>query len=113
MRSMITPRPEPLQSTRSSPSSVSSVVSNCDELSVLSSSTHPPSKRVYVQQTLLILIHLHLLRRLFKRTLGNYRRRTNPQLDGLKTALPALFGQVGYVSNHFFDSSLQAGLFKK
>ncbi|KAL0242839.1 hypothetical protein GEMRC1_005402 [Eukaryota sp. GEM-RC1] len=104
---MATPRPESLlQRSRPSPSSISSAMSSCDELSVLSSSTHPPSKRVHVQQTLLILVHLHLLR--LKRTLQQYPFGTISQLDGLKTALPAFIEQVGYVSNHFLDSSFQA-----
>ncbi|KAL0242847.1 hypothetical protein GEMRC1_005410 [Eukaryota sp. GEM-RC1] len=105
---MTTPRPGSLQSRRSSPSSVSHVISNCEEPSALSSSTHPPSKRVRVQHTLLILVHLNLLRRLLKDTLENYHHRTDRQLTGLKTALPAFFGQFGYISNHFLDSSLQA-----
>ncbi|KAL0236540.1 hypothetical protein GEMRC1_003122 [Eukaryota sp. GEM-RC1] len=105
---MTTPHPRPLQSRRSSPSSVSPVMSNCEELSVLSSTTHTPSKNVHVQQTLLILVHLNLLKRLLKDTLGNYHHRTNPQLTSLKTALPTFFGQVGYVSSHFLDSSFQA-----
>ncbi|KAL0242628.1 hypothetical protein GEMRC1_005191 [Eukaryota sp. GEM-RC1] len=54
------------------PSSVSSVMSNCEELSVLSSTTHPASKHVHVQQTLMVLIHLHLLRRSLKRTLADF-----------------------------------------
>ncbi|KAL0243362.1 hypothetical protein GEMRC1_005923 [Eukaryota sp. GEM-RC1] len=106
--SMVTPCPESLKRSRSSPSSISSVMSNCGELSVLSSSTVSSSKRVHVQQTLLILIHLHLLRRLLKDTLGNNHNRTNLELTALKTALPAFFGQVGYVSSHFLDSSYQA-----
>ncbi|KAL0243390.1 hypothetical protein GEMRC1_005951 [Eukaryota sp. GEM-RC1] len=81
-------------------------MSNGDELSILPLSPHPPSKRVHVQQSLLILVHLHLLR--LKRTLQQYPFGTISQLDGLKTALPAFFGQVGYVSNHFLDSSFQA-----
>ncbi|KAL0242473.1 hypothetical protein GEMRC1_005036 [Eukaryota sp. GEM-RC1] len=106
---MLTPHPEPLlKRSRSFPPIFSSVMSNCDELSVLASTTHPPSKRVHVQQTLLILIHVHLLRLLLKRTLENNHDRTNRQLDGLKTSLPAFFEQVGYVSNHFLDSSFQA-----
>ncbi|KAL0242539.1 hypothetical protein GEMRC1_005102 [Eukaryota sp. GEM-RC1] len=101
--------PEPLlQRNRSSPPSISSVMSNSDEMLVFSSSTHPPSTLVHVQQTLLILIHLHLLKRLLNRTLENNHDRTNPQLAALKTALPAFFGQIGYVSNHFLDSSFQA-----
>ncbi|KAL0242759.1 hypothetical protein GEMRC1_005322 [Eukaryota sp. GEM-RC1] len=83
-------------------------MSNCDELSVSSSSTYSISIRVHVQQILLILIHLHLMRRLLNRTLENNHHRTNPQLTALKTALPAFFGQAGYVSNHFLDSSFQA-----
>ncbi|KAL0243176.1 hypothetical protein GEMRC1_005737 [Eukaryota sp. GEM-RC1] len=59
-------------------------------------------------QTLLILVHLHLLRRLVKDTLEHNHDRTKHQLSALKTALPAFFGQVGYVSNHFLDSSSQA-----
>ncbi|KAL0242495.1 hypothetical protein GEMRC1_005058 [Eukaryota sp. GEM-RC1] len=105
---MVTPCPESLKRSRSSPSSISSAMSNCGELSVLSSSTVSPSKRVHVQQTLLILIHLHLLRRLLKLTLENIHNRTNLELTALKTALPTFFGQVGYVSNHFLDSSFQA-----
>ncbi|KAL0243047.1 hypothetical protein GEMRC1_005610 [Eukaryota sp. GEM-RC1] len=105
---MATPRPESLlQRSRPSPSSISSEMSNCGELSILSSTTHPPSKRVHVQQTLLILIHLHLLRRLLNRTLENNHDR-NPQLTDLKATLPEFFEQVGYVSNHFLDSSFHA-----
>ncbi|KAL0243061.1 hypothetical protein GEMRC1_005622 [Eukaryota sp. GEM-RC1] len=84
------------------------VTPHSEPVLVLSSSTHPPSKRVHVQQTLLILIHLHLLRRLLNLTLENIDDRTNPQLTAMKTSLPAFFGQVGYVSNHFLDSSFQA-----
>ncbi|KAL0242772.1 hypothetical protein GEMRC1_005335 [Eukaryota sp. GEM-RC1] len=99
--------PEPLlKRSRPSPSSISSVMSNCDELSVLSSSTYAPSKRVHVQQSLLILIHLHLLRRLLKH--AKIPLRTDHQLPALQTALPTFFEQVGYVSNHFLDSSFQA-----
>ncbi|KAL0242535.1 hypothetical protein GEMRC1_005098 [Eukaryota sp. GEM-RC1] len=94
--------------SRSLPSTVSCVVSNCDELSILASSTPPPSKRIHAQQTLLVLIHLHLLRRLLKRNFEDNHDGTNPQLGGLKTALPTFFGQVGYVSHHFLDSSFQA-----
>ncbi|KAL0242597.1 hypothetical protein GEMRC1_005160 [Eukaryota sp. GEM-RC1] len=107
--SITIPLPEPLlKRSRSSPSSSSSVMSNCGELSILSSSTHPPSKRVHVQQSLLILIHVNLLRRLLNCTLGNNQDVTNPELSVLKRALPTFFGQVGYVSNHFLDSSFQA-----
>ncbi|KAL0242592.1 hypothetical protein GEMRC1_005155 [Eukaryota sp. GEM-RC1] len=107
---MITSQPEPLlKRSRSSPSSVSSVMSNCDELSVLPSSPHPPSKHVHVQQTLLVLIHLHLLRRLLKRTFkDNHYHPYNRHIVALKTKLPEFFEQVGYVSNHFLDSSFQA-----
>ncbi|KAL0243286.1 hypothetical protein GEMRC1_005847 [Eukaryota sp. GEM-RC1] len=83
-------------------------MSNCGELSILPSSTPPPSKRVQVQQTLLVLIHLNLLRRLLMDPLDFVEDRTNRHLYGLKTALPAFFGQVGYVSIHFLDSSCQA-----
>ncbi|KAL0245049.1 hypothetical protein GEMRC1_009129 [Eukaryota sp. GEM-RC1] len=103
---MLTPPSEPLQ--RSSPSSISSVKSNCDELSTLSSTTDSPSKRVRVQQTLVILIHLNLLRRFLKRALKNTHDQPQHHLTVLKTVLPAFFGQVGHVSNHFLDSSLQA-----
>ncbi|KAL0243298.1 hypothetical protein GEMRC1_005859 [Eukaryota sp. GEM-RC1] len=78
------------------------------KLLALSSTTHPPSERIRVQQTLLILVHLNLLRRLLKLTLENIDDRTNPQLDALITVIPVFFGQVGYVSNHFLDSSFQA-----
>ncbi|KAL0242791.1 hypothetical protein GEMRC1_005354 [Eukaryota sp. GEM-RC1] len=106
---MITPRYQHLlQRSRSSPSSISSGMAHSDELHVLSSFTDPPSKRVHVQQTLLILVHLHLLRRFLKDNLKNNHDRTDPQLTALKTVLSAFFGQVGYVSNHFLDSSLQA-----
>ncbi|KAL0243257.1 hypothetical protein GEMRC1_005818 [Eukaryota sp. GEM-RC1] len=101
--------------SRSLPSTVSCVVSNCDELSILASSTYPPFKRIHAQQTLLVLIHLHLLRRLFKRSFeywynqySYYDGQTSPPLAALKTALPTFFEQVGYVSNHFLDSSFQA-----
>ncbi|KAL0243318.1 hypothetical protein GEMRC1_005879 [Eukaryota sp. GEM-RC1] len=107
--SMTTPRPKHLlKRSRSSLPSFSSVMSNCDELSVLPSTTDSPSKRVHVQQTLLILIHLHLLRRFLKDTLENNHDRTKHQLSALKRTLSAFFGQVGYVSNHFLDSSFQA-----
>ncbi|KAL0242667.1 hypothetical protein GEMRC1_005230 [Eukaryota sp. GEM-RC1] len=103
---MIRPRPEPLMKRScSSPPSISSVMSNCDELSVLSSTTRSPSKRGHVQQSLLILIHLHLLRRLLKRP---FEYDTSQHLTDMKRALPAFFGQVGHVSNHFLDSSFQA-----
>ncbi|KAL0243301.1 hypothetical protein GEMRC1_005862 [Eukaryota sp. GEM-RC1] len=105
---MVTLCPESLKRSRSSPSNISSAMSNSDELSVFSSFTPPPSKRVHVQQTLLILIHLHLLRRLLMDPLDFVEDRTNRHLSALKTALPAFFGQVGYVSNHFLDSSFQA-----
>ncbi|KAL0242976.1 hypothetical protein GEMRC1_005539 [Eukaryota sp. GEM-RC1] len=106
---MVKPLSEPLlKRSRSSPSSISSVMSNCDELSVLPSATDSPSKRVCVQQTLLVLIHLHLLRRLLVDPLVFVQDQTNRHLYGLKTALPVFFGQVGYVSNHFLDSSCQA-----
>ncbi|KAL0242827.1 hypothetical protein GEMRC1_005390 [Eukaryota sp. GEM-RC1] len=106
---MVTPHPEPLlKSRRSSPLSFSSGMSYCGELLVMSSSIPTPSKHVHVQQSVLILIHLHLLKRLLNRTLENNHDGTNPNLDALKTALPAFFGQVGYVSSHFLDSSFQA-----
>ncbi|KAL0251098.1 hypothetical protein GEMRC1_000312 [Eukaryota sp. GEM-RC1] len=105
---MITPRPEPLlKKSRSSPSRVSSVMSNSDELLALSPSTHSPLQRVHFQQSLLILVHFHLLDLLFKRP--KILLRTDPHsLTDLETALPAFFGKVGYVSNHFLDSSFQA-----
>ncbi|KAL0242653.1 hypothetical protein GEMRC1_005216 [Eukaryota sp. GEM-RC1] len=83
-----------------------SAMCNCDEQLVLSSSTHPPSKRIHVQQSLLILIHLHLLRLLSKH--ANIPFRFNPQLTTLQRVLPAFFEQVGYVSNHFLDCSFHA-----
>ncbi|KAL0242942.1 hypothetical protein GEMRC1_005505 [Eukaryota sp. GEM-RC1] len=96
------PRRLSLKAHYRSSSSFASVISNCDALSALSSSTRPPFKPIHVQQTLLIIIHLHLLRRLLERT------NIPPQLAALKTALPTFFGQAGYVSNHFLDSSCQA-----
>ncbi|KAL0242707.1 hypothetical protein GEMRC1_005270 [Eukaryota sp. GEM-RC1] len=89
---MVTPRRhKSLKSRRSSPSSISSVISHRGGLSTLSSSTHASSKRVHVQQTLLILIHLHLLRRLIKPTLENNHDRTNPQHDALKKPVKVYF----------------------
>ncbi|KAL0242655.1 hypothetical protein GEMRC1_005218 [Eukaryota sp. GEM-RC1] len=106
---MTTPRPDPLlKRSRSSPSSICSVMSHGDELSVLPSITHPPSKRVQVQQSLLVLIHLNFLRRVLKRTFEDNHGQTKPQLNDLRRVLPTFFGQVGYVSNHFLDSSFQA-----
>ncbi|KAL0243168.1 hypothetical protein GEMRC1_005729 [Eukaryota sp. GEM-RC1] len=103
---MITPRRESLlKMSRPSLFSLFFVKSNSDELSVLPSTRHQPSKRISVQQSLLILIHLHLLRRLLKR---HFEYDADQNLTDMKTALPAFFGQVGYVSNHFLDSSFQA-----
>ncbi|KAL0235612.1 hypothetical protein GEMRC1_002194 [Eukaryota sp. GEM-RC1] len=45
---------------------------------------------------------------LFKHALGKMHDLAFPQLAALKTGLPAFFRQVGYVSNHFLDSSFQA-----
>ncbi|KAL0242881.1 hypothetical protein GEMRC1_005444 [Eukaryota sp. GEM-RC1] len=105
---MTTPPSEPLQRSRSSSSSISSEMSNGDALSTLSSTTRPPFKRVRVQQSLVILIHLNLLRRFLKRTLKNIHDQPQHHLTVLKTVLPTFFGQVGHVSKHFLDSSFQA-----
>ncbi|KAL0243332.1 hypothetical protein GEMRC1_005893 [Eukaryota sp. GEM-RC1] len=83
-------------------------MSNCDALSTLSSTTDSPSKRVRVQQTLVILIHINLLKRLLNRTLENIHGRTQTQLNDLRRVLPTFFEQAGYVSSHFLDSSFQA-----
>ncbi|KAL0239727.1 hypothetical protein GEMRC1_009835 [Eukaryota sp. GEM-RC1] len=88
-----------------SSSDVSSPQLNSDTLSS-SPSSIPQSKGIRLQQSLLILINLHLLRRLFKSSLEVNPRERFPSFFSLEVELSSFFEIVGYVSHHFFESSL-------
>ncbi|KAL0241637.1 hypothetical protein GEMRC1_006872 [Eukaryota sp. GEM-RC1] len=63
---------------------------------------------LHLQQSLLILIHLHLLKRLLKSSLGvNHDEPRNPLLT-LQHELPTFIIDIGYVSNRFYDSAMLA-----
>ncbi|KAL0239563.1 hypothetical protein GEMRC1_010097 [Eukaryota sp. GEM-RC1] len=75
------------------------------------SSTESPDKSkksIHFQQSLLISIHLHLLRRLLNTS--NTRNHNEPCYSFLilKRDLPTFLNNVGYLSRHFFESAFQA-----
>ncbi|KAL0239689.1 hypothetical protein GEMRC1_009797 [Eukaryota sp. GEM-RC1] len=63
-------------------------------------------KSIHVQQSLLILINLHLLRRLLQTSTEENHSEPCLTVVCLKRDLPTFFKKVGYVSNHFFESAL-------
>ncbi|KAL0240053.1 hypothetical protein GEMRC1_010160 [Eukaryota sp. GEM-RC1] len=73
------------------------------------STTECPDKSersLYFQQSLLILINLHLLRRLLTTSMEENHNEPRFSLVSLKRDLPTFFKKVGYVSHHFFESAL-------
>ncbi|KAL0239600.1 hypothetical protein GEMRC1_009708 [Eukaryota sp. GEM-RC1] len=79
-------------------SSISSSNLRSKKSSTSYSTIDSASNRLHFQQSLLILIHLHFLRRFLTR--GESHR--------LKKDLFTFFAKVGYVSHHFFESALLA-----
>ncbi|KAL0250978.1 hypothetical protein GEMRC1_000192 [Eukaryota sp. GEM-RC1] len=77
---------------------------HCESLP-LPSSSHCPSDHPRFQQSLLALVHLHLLRSLMKSSVST---EPNRDLLSLQQQLPTFFQKVGCVSNRFFESSLLA-----
>ncbi|KAL0251276.1 hypothetical protein GEMRC1_000489 [Eukaryota sp. GEM-RC1] len=71
----------------------------------LPSSSHCPSDHPRFQQSLLALVHLHLLRSLMKSSVST---EPNRDLLSLQQQLPTFFQKVGCVSYRFFESSLLA-----
>ncbi|KAL0239705.1 hypothetical protein GEMRC1_009813 [Eukaryota sp. GEM-RC1] len=67
-----------------------------------------PSSHVHFQQSLLTLIHLHFLSRLFESSLEWNRHEPRDALLKLKKDLLTIFKKVGCVSHHFFESALLA-----
>ncbi|KAL0252048.1 hypothetical protein GEMRC1_001260 [Eukaryota sp. GEM-RC1] len=65
-----------------------------------SSSTH-----LYFQQSLLVLIHSHYLRRLL---MSSLKRKHRHSLLSVIKELPSFFKNVGYVSRRFFESAFPA-----
>ncbi|KAL0231788.1 hypothetical protein GEMRC1_011192 [Eukaryota sp. GEM-RC1] len=63
-----------------------------------------PCKYIGFQQSLLISIHLHVLRRFAKSSLEHCLFSTSRALITLKQELPAFFEKIGYVSHNFFES---------
>ncbi|KAL0239467.1 hypothetical protein GEMRC1_009575 [Eukaryota sp. GEM-RC1] len=77
------------------------------DLLPLTSSFQSPSRCLHSQQSLLILINVHLLRSLCKSAL-ELNRYYRSSLLNLKNTLVTFFKKVGYVSHHFFESALFA-----
>ncbi|KAL0239844.1 hypothetical protein GEMRC1_009952 [Eukaryota sp. GEM-RC1] len=79
------------------------------------SSTVSPDKRescLHFQQSLLISIHLHLLRRLLTTSIIVEHFEHCYSFLILKRDLPTIFTKVGYLSRHFFESAfLAVGVF--
>ncbi|KAL0240142.1 hypothetical protein GEMRC1_010249 [Eukaryota sp. GEM-RC1] len=67
----------------------------------------PHCKYIRLQQSLLALIDLHILRRSFKASLEDNQYDHLHLLD-LKQGIHLFFKKVGYVSHHFFESALLA-----
>ncbi|KAL0239625.1 hypothetical protein GEMRC1_009733 [Eukaryota sp. GEM-RC1] len=79
----------------------------------LSSSLHSPSlisssNRLHFQQSLLILIQSHFLKRLLTFPDQKDDRECHPPLSRLIKRLYSFFEKVGFVSQHFFESSFSA-----
>ncbi|KAL0229179.1 hypothetical protein GEMRC1_013799 [Eukaryota sp. GEM-RC1] len=72
------------------------------------SSSSPRSMCLHFQQSLLTLIHLHLLKRLFNSRQEYNRREPHIQFLNLKHQVSTLFQKVGFVSHHFFQTSFLA-----
>ncbi|KAL0239825.1 hypothetical protein GEMRC1_009933 [Eukaryota sp. GEM-RC1] len=75
------------------------------ELLPLTSSLHSRSRYIQFQQSLVVLIHLRLLRFLCKSSLDV---RTSHYLFRSRKIIPTFLKKVGYVSHHFFESALLA-----
>ncbi|KAL0242396.1 hypothetical protein GEMRC1_004959 [Eukaryota sp. GEM-RC1] len=96
--------------TLPSPTSLqeSSTSSSDDELLPFTSSFPSPSSFLQFQQSLLILIYLHLLSRLCKMSLDiSYGYPLRSLLD-FKKQMHKFFEKYGHVSNHLFESSILA-----
>ncbi|KAL0239430.1 hypothetical protein GEMRC1_009538 [Eukaryota sp. GEM-RC1] len=76
------------------------------ELLPLTSSFQTPSMCLRAQQSLLILIHVHLLKLLCKSALEFDYYAPSLHLLKFKDELPTFFRKVGYVSHRFFESAL-------
>ncbi|KAL0239570.1 hypothetical protein GEMRC1_009678 [Eukaryota sp. GEM-RC1] len=92
-----------------SSSSLSSPKPNLDPSSLVVSSFHYPSNlKIRLQESLLILIHLHLMKLLLISSLKvTYADPRRPFLC-LKENLPTLMKKVGHVSHRFFESTCLA-----
>ncbi|KAL0250871.1 hypothetical protein GEMRC1_000085 [Eukaryota sp. GEM-RC1] len=77
-----------------------------DDLSDTLSSAPYPSKCIHLQQSLLFLICLQLFRRLVKSSLANTSFYFLRHLSYLTRDLMIFFNKVGYVSHHFFDTTV-------
>ncbi|KAL0239797.1 hypothetical protein GEMRC1_009905 [Eukaryota sp. GEM-RC1] len=75
--------------------------------SVTSPSTHSPPNILRFQQSLLVLIHLHFLNHLLEHS-SHWDRDDFSDVLNLKKDLPKFFKKLGYMSDHFFESSLLA-----
>ncbi|KAL0229137.1 hypothetical protein GEMRC1_013757 [Eukaryota sp. GEM-RC1] len=76
------------------------------ELLPLTSSFQSPLRNVDCQQSLLILIHIHLLRRLCKSFLECKRDESCRDFLCLKQHVSNFFTKVGFVSHRFFESAI-------
>ncbi|KAL0239542.1 hypothetical protein GEMRC1_009650 [Eukaryota sp. GEM-RC1] len=108
---MLHPPEPPSKSSRSldDPYSCNDVLNVSPQLNSVSMSSFPPrSVSLQSHQSLLILIHLNLLKRLLKSSFNmNYGNPRRPLL-GLRKQLPIFFNQVGYVSDRFFETAVLA-----
>ncbi|KAL0239579.1 hypothetical protein GEMRC1_009687 [Eukaryota sp. GEM-RC1] len=71
-------------------------------------SSHSPPSILRLQQSLLVLIHLHFLNHLLEHSSHYDRDDPCRALLNLKRDLSKFFKKLGYVSHHFFESSLLA-----
>ncbi|KAL0239958.1 hypothetical protein GEMRC1_010066 [Eukaryota sp. GEM-RC1] len=84
----------------------SNPISSVSVSSASCSSVHYHSTHFPLQQSLLVLIHLHYLRRLIKFSTSPLRPCAG--VHTLNSSVSTFFKQVGYVSRHFFESALLA-----
>ncbi|KAL0239838.1 hypothetical protein GEMRC1_009946 [Eukaryota sp. GEM-RC1] len=79
---------------------------HCNDRSALPSPLNPSSEFIWFQQSLVVLLHFHLLMRFLKSPLEAGHIRPRRVLLKLKTDIPKFFMIVGYVSHRFFESAL-------
>ncbi|KAL0239365.1 hypothetical protein GEMRC1_009473 [Eukaryota sp. GEM-RC1] len=78
------------------------------ELLPFTASFQTPLRYLHFQQSLLILINVHLLRSLCESSLEWDREEPRDGFLCLKNELHSFFKKVGYVSHHFFESAFLA-----